>query len=41
MLQIRSLDAGYPRRPMLPLAEEIYARVENAMRETQSLWDVK
>ncbi len=41
MLQMRGLGAGYPRRPMLPLAKETYARVQAAMRETQSIWDVR
>jgi len=41
MLQIRGLEAGYPRKPMRPLGKEIYHRVEGAMRENQSLWDFR
>lgn len=40
MLQIRGIEAGQPRRPMLPLRKEIYARVQNAMRELESLWKI-
>ena len=39
MLQIRGIDAGQPRKPMLPLGKEIYAKVESAMRATRSIWD--
>ncbi len=41
MLQVRGVDAGYPRRPMRPLGKEIYGKVEAAMRENHSLWDVR
>jgi N-acetylneuraminate lyase/4-hydroxy-tetrahydrodipicolinate synthase len=41
MLQIRGIEAGFPRRPMLPLGKEIYSRVALAMHETQSLWDIR
>jgi len=40
MLQIRGVGAGLPRRPMLPLAKEIYRKVETAMCETESLWKI-
>ena len=39
MLQIRGIDAGQPRKPMLPLGKEVYAKVESAMRATRSIWD--
>jgi len=38
MLKIRGIDAGYPRRPMIPLEKEVYTQVEIAMHETQSIW---
>lgn len=40
MLQIRGIQAGFPRRPMLPLGKEVYDRVERAMRLTRRLWEV-
>ncbi len=40
MLQIRGIEAGFPRRPMLPLGKEIYGRVVTAMCETESLWKI-
>ena len=40
MLQIRGIEAGFPRKPMLPLSKEIYTKVVIAMRETQSTWNI-
>lgn len=40
MLQVRSIEAGLPRRPMLPLGKDLYSKVELAMRTTQKLWEV-
>jgi dihydrodipicolinate synthase/N-acetylneuraminate lyase len=40
MLQIRGLEAGFPRKPLLPLRKEIYAKVGIAMRESQSIWNI-
>jgi len=40
MLQIRGIEAGFPRKPMLPLGKEIYTKVVIAMRETQSTWNI-
>jgi 4-hydroxy-tetrahydrodipicolinate synthase len=41
MLQVRGMEAGYPRRPMMRLARETYGKVEAAMRENQSFWDLR
>jgi N-acetylneuraminate lyase/4-hydroxy-tetrahydrodipicolinate synthase len=38
MLQARGVEAGFPRRPMLPLGKEIVTKVRKAMNETQSIW---
>ena len=38
MLEIRGIQAGFPRRPMLPLRKEIYGRIATAMCDTESLW---
>lgn len=40
MLQIRGIEAGQPRRPMLSLRKEIYTRVQNAMCEFESIWKI-
>jgi 4-hydroxy-tetrahydrodipicolinate synthase len=40
MLHIRGIDAGFPRKPMLPLGRETYARVDAAMHATQSIWRI-
>jgi 4-hydroxy-tetrahydrodipicolinate synthase len=40
MLHIRGINAGYPRKPMLPLDKETYARVEFAMQATRSIWNI-
>lgn len=40
MLEFRGIQAGLPRRPMLPLGKEVYSRVVTAMRETESLWNI-
>ena len=40
MLQVRGLQAGFPRKPMLPLGGEVYTRVADAMRETRPTWDI-
>lgn len=39
MLRVRGITAGFPRRPMLPLGKDLYAKVEAAMNATRSLWD--
>jgi 4-hydroxy-tetrahydrodipicolinate synthase len=39
MLQIQGIEAGFPRRPMLPLGKELYSKVESAMRETHAVWN--
>jgi len=41
MLEVRGVDAGYPRRPMRPLGKETYGKVEAAMRDNRSLWDAR
>jgi len=41
MLRVRGFDAGFPRRPMLPLRKDIYGKVERAMQETRALWDLR
>lgn len=41
MLQIRGVEAGYPRRPMRPLGKETYDRVKAAMHDSKSLWDIR
>jgi dihydrodipicolinate synthase/N-acetylneuraminate lyase len=40
MLQIRGVEAGFPRKPMLPLGKEIVTKVVIAMRETHSTWNI-
>jgi N-acetylneuraminate lyase/4-hydroxy-tetrahydrodipicolinate synthase len=40
MLKLRGFDAGWPRRPMLPLPEETFSKVKHAMEETRSLWSL-
>jgi 4-hydroxy-tetrahydrodipicolinate synthase len=40
MLQIRGVDAGLPRKPMLPLRQEIYNKVKNSMQDTHSIWNI-
>ncbi|MBA7584289.1 4-hydroxy-tetrahydrodipicolinate synthase [subsurface metagenome] len=40
MLQIRGIDVGYPRKPLLPLRKEIYSKVKIAMQETESIWNI-
>ncbi len=41
MLGIRGIDPGYPRKPMMPLGKATFSRVEAAMREHQSWWDLR
>lgn len=40
MLQIRGVEAGFPRRPILPLEKDLFSKVEAAMHETLSLWNI-
>jgi 4-hydroxy-tetrahydrodipicolinate synthase len=40
MLQIRGLEAGFPRKPLLPLKKEVYTKVGTAMRENKSIWSI-
>lgn len=40
MLHVRSIDAGLPRRPQLPLSRDLYAKVESAMKSNRSLWEI-
>ena len=41
MLQVRGIDAGYPRKPMRPLGKAVYDRVEAAMRENRACWEMQ
>jgi 4-hydroxy-tetrahydrodipicolinate synthase len=38
MLEIRGIEAGFPRKPMLPLGKQTFTRLEIAMQETKSIW---
>jgi len=40
MLKVRGIDAGFPRRPMLPLGEDLFRRVSTAMGETRPIWEM-
>jgi 4-hydroxy-tetrahydrodipicolinate synthase len=40
MLEIRGIDAGLPRKPMLPLGKEVVSKVASAMNETRSIWNM-
>ncbi len=40
MLQIRGIEAGFPRQPILPLGKELFSKVETAMHETLSMWNI-
>jgi dihydrodipicolinate synthase/N-acetylneuraminate lyase len=37
ILKMRGIDAGYPRKPFLPISEEIEAKVKNALKEMDLL----
>jgi 4-hydroxy-tetrahydrodipicolinate synthase len=39
MLKVRGIEAGFPRKPMLPLRLDLYDKVEAAMNATRILWD--
>lgn len=40
MLEIRGIEAGIPRKPMLPLSKEVYNRVVAAMCAEEPLWKI-
>lgn len=40
MLEIRGIQAGFPRKPILPLQKEVYGRVVAAMCDTEPLWKI-
>lgn len=40
MLRVRGVDAGWPRRPFLPIDNELYAKIESAMDETVGIWNL-
>jgi hypothetical protein len=34
------MDAGYPRKPLLPLEKSTSKKLENALEKTKDLWDL-
>ncbi len=40
MLKVRGIDAGFPRRPFLPIEKDIYAKVESAMKTNEAVWKI-
>lgn len=40
MLKIRGIDAGFPRRPLLPLRKDKIDKLVVAMHETESIWNI-
>jgi dihydrodipicolinate synthase/N-acetylneuraminate lyase len=40
MLKIRGIDAGFPRRPFLPIEKELYKKIESAMKANETVWKI-
>jgi len=40
MLKVRGVDAGIPRRPILPIDPDLYKKIEAAMLQAESTWRV-
>jgi len=40
MLKVRGIDVGFPRRPFLPIGEDLYKRIESAMKANESIWKI-
>lgn len=40
MLRVRGIDAGFPRRPFLPVEKDIFAKVESAMKTNEAVWKI-
>jgi dihydrodipicolinate synthase/N-acetylneuraminate lyase len=40
MLKIRGIDVGIPRRPFIPVEGDLYSKIESAMANSQSVWQI-
>ncbi|HEY59482.1 MAG TPA: dihydrodipicolinate synthase family protein [Anaerolineae bacterium] len=40
MLKIRGIDVGQPRRPLIPIEKDLFGKIEYAMVNSQSVWQV-
>lgn len=40
MLKVRGIDAGIPRRPFIPIEKDLFTKIESAMANSQSVWQV-
>ena len=40
MLKVRGIDAGFPRRPFLPIEKDLYEKIESAMKTNEVVWKI-
>lgn len=40
MLKVRGINAGMPRRPFIPIEKDLFSKIESAMANSQSVWQV-
>ncbi|HOJ01026.1 MAG TPA: dihydrodipicolinate synthase family protein [Anaerolineaceae bacterium] len=40
MLKVRGMDAGFPRRPFLPIGKDLYEKIESAMKANEAIWKI-